>query len=42
MVSSTGSIVVPLSAAYITTANVQDNPVYDALTSIIVDYHLQS
>jgi hypothetical protein len=33
MVSSTGSIVVPLSAAYITTANVQDNPVYDALTS---------
>ena len=33
MVSSTGSIIVPLSADDITTANVQDNQVYDALTS---------
>jgi len=32
MVSSTGSIIVPLLAD-ITTANVQDNQVYDALTS---------
>jgi hypothetical protein len=40
MVSSTGSsIIVPLSAD-ITTANVQDNQVYNALTSIV--YHLQS
>jgi len=34
MISSTGSsIIVPLSAADVTTANVQDNQAYDALTS---------
>ncbi len=35
MVSSTNSssVVVPLSAADVTTANVQDNQVYDVLTS---------
>jgi hypothetical protein len=32
VISTTGSIVVPLSAD-VTTANVQDNQVYDALTS---------
>jgi Transposase DDE domain len=33
MISSTASIIVPLSAADVTTANVQDNQVYGALTS---------
>jgi len=32
MISSTGSIVVPLSAD-VTTANVQDNQTYDTITS---------
>ncbi len=33
MISSTGSIIVPLSAADVAIANVQDNQVYEALTS---------
>jgi hypothetical protein len=33
MISSSNSIIVPLSADDITTANVQDNQVYNALTS---------
>ncbi len=34
MVSSTGSVVAPLSA-YVTVANVQDNQVYQGLTSCL-------